>query len=641
MKNTRLRFKGFSLAEILLSMALFTMLITSVGVLANDAVRATKNSSERIVASQYLQEMSNALIQNKDNLWGAIISNTGIGPIHLTYNEGKYQFTPGSITKNGVTLSTTITDVYRDTNGNIVTSGGTLDTHTRSVLLLASWIDFLGLPNEISTVTYVSDWATLRLSQTSVADFETGTNNSTLVRNNAGGEVVLAPVLFADWCKPGLTQTTHDLPGQGIAKSLYVTQGNIYMGTGSNASGVSFARLSFTPVEPPVVSSLGTFDGYKTNAIFAESNYGYLATQTNSKEVVIVNMATSPYTEIGYFNPSVNSQGRGIYVNGSTGFVATDTRLYSFNLSAKTGARPVISYINLQGTVVDMFARGNYAYIALSNSVTELEIIDLSNPSSMRSIGKIDLNTQSAKTVYVNEAETRAYVGTTVSVTQPELFIVDVTSKTGTKYPFSSYDTKGMAPIDITAPEGANRVIVVGSGGSEQYQVVSLDNETKPVYCGGLALPQPPNAVFSMIETNGNAYSYIVTSEASTELRIIRGGPGGGNSQGQGYANEGEYISRIFDTNSATTQYYSLDWGGTIPASATVRIQVRASNTATLNGASWIGADGTSNTYFTSQQIMTLPAQLNNNRYFQYRVLFTSDTLSTPEFANFELTYQK
>lgn len=637
-----LRIKAFSLAELLLGMGLFALLVTSVASFSIDSVRASRNAGVKIVAAQKMQEISNALLLNKDNVWSSIVSNTNNGDLTFQFQDGSYVIQPGSSSEEGITIKFSIVPALRDVSGNIVQSGGTEDLHTRAVQIDASWIDFLGITNQVTSTFYISDWNVIKLRQSTQADFNLGTRDNTVITNVNGGEVTMETVVYADWCKPSLTQNMYDLPGQGIAKSISAKPGSVYMGTGSNSSGVSFARMSFVPSEPPVVSVMGIFDGYKTNAVFGEGNYAYLATQTNSKEIVILNVASTPYTEIGYFNPSVNSEGKGIFVNGSVGIMATTTRLYTFNLSAKTGARPVISYRTLRGTATDLFVRGNYAYVTLSNADTEMEILDITNPSSIQSVGWFDLNNAAATSVFVNEANTRAYVGTNAVSGQPEFFIVDIVNKIGNHTSIGSVETNGMSVVDIVVPENSNRAIIVGRNGTEQYQVATLDNETNPQYCGGLAVSGGVNAIAAVTESNGNVYSHVVTTNASSELRTIKGGPGGGSSSGYGYLPAAEFTSGVLDTESATSQYYTITLGTSLQANSSVRIQVRSSDTPTMTGSVWVGPDGTSATYFSSQGSASLPAVLNNKRYLQYKVYFTSDDgVHTSTLNDIEFTYQK
>ena len=297
------RVKAFSLVELLLSMGLFALLITAVASLSVDAVRATRNSGSKVIAAQRIQELSNALLLNKDQLWSSIVTNTNNGDKVLVYSGNTYVVQNGTKTDGEITVKLNIAYANRDVSGNIVQTGGTQDIHTRAITYSATWRDFLGVNNSVSSVQYLNDWNTSKWTQTTSADFNQGVNDKTVVTNTAGGEVQQESVVYADWCRPSLTQTSYDLPGQGIAKQVMANPGNIYMGTGSNSSGVAFARMSFVPSEPPVVTVLGTFDGYKTNSIFGEGNYAYLATQTNSKEVVILKCSHNALYRNWIFQP--------------------------------------------------------------------------------------------------------------------------------------------------------------------------------------------------------------------------------------------------------------------------------------------------------------------------------------------------
>ncbi|MFZ6021982.1 MAG: hypothetical protein ACOYT9_00745, partial [Patescibacteria group bacterium] len=127
-----------------------------------------------------------------------------------------------------------------------------------------------------------------------------------------------------------------------------------------------------------------------------------------------------------------------------------------------------------------------------------------------------------------------------------------------------------------------------------------------------------------------------------SELRTIKGGPGGGSSSGYGYLPVAEFTSSVLDTGSATTQYYTIDPGVSLQTNATIKFQVRSSDVATMTGSSWMGPDGTAVSYFTSQEAAVLPSLLNNKRFLQYKVFFTSeDGIHTSTLNDIEFTYQK
>ena len=107
--------------------------------------------------------------------------------------------------------------------------------------------------------------------------------------------------------------------------------------------------MTISNANPPVAAIARTFDGFKTNGVFGETNYAYLATDNNSKEIEIVNLTTNPYSEAGYFNAPGNDEGDSVFVAGNVGYMTDENKLYTFELSSKTGSRGQLGSVNLAG----------------------------------------------------------------------------------------------------------------------------------------------------------------------------------------------------------------------------------------------------------------------------------------------------
>ncbi len=636
------RKKAFSLFELILAMGLFSLVAYSLVTFTIDSVRFNENRWHKVQSGLLIQEMTNALLMNKNDLWQSVVSSTNTGAKHMEFSSNTYQIINGTQTSNGITTSFQIGDAYRDSNNQIVTSGGTIDVATRSVTMTTTWTDKFGSPGSVNSTIYISNWNTLSFSETTTADFNDGTNSLTYVDSTNGGEVRLETVVYADWCNPSITSSSYDLPGQGVAQAITAISGHAFVGTGSNASGLSFAHAVIDNNDPPNVTVPATFDGYKTNAVFGESNYGYVATDTNSKEVVIINIASTPYTESGYFDAPGNGSGLSIYVSNNKGYMISGSHLYIFDLSSKTGSRPLLGSALLTATGKKVVVNGNYAYVALSSSITQLQIIDISNPALPLVVGTAVVAGGQARDIYVNATATRAYLATAVSSTQKEFFILDISTKIGVIPTLGSYETNGMDPKGgIIVPDGYPRAIVVGTSG-EEYQVINTQTESAPVHCGGAQIDVGVNDIAAVVDLNGTAYSYILTASSSAELRIIKGGPGGGDpTTGQGYPTSGNYTSNVLDTNASMTTFYTAKWTPQIPSGGDIKLQIRAGNTSNLSSLSWIGPDGTGSTYFTTNTGQYLPNSINNNRYIQYKIYFTSNKLTTPVFQDVKINYQK
>jgi hypothetical protein len=614
--------------------------VGSVASFSTAAFRTNANARIRVEVSGYIREMSNALQLIKDNSWASIAEIPLDTQKHLAFSNGQYTIADGAEVKNGIAMSFIVSAVYRDVNRQIVENGGTLDPHSKRITFTAAWTDVLEIPLTMSSRVIINDWNTKRWRETLQSEFSQGTNDLTVVTNNVDGEVQMESVLYADWCNPAWTMTTSDLPGNGVAQALTTIPNEVFAGTGQNASGLSFIDIGLDESNPPIVSVLGTFDGYKTNDVFGENNFAYLATDTNFKEVVIVDILNAPFHLEGYFDVPGNGNASAVSVSGNTGFAVAGSKLYAFDLTAKTGSRLQLgSAFNLAGTGKTIKISGQYAYVVTTSTSKQLQIINISNPASMTEAAWAQVDGNGGTDVFISDDTNRAYLTTAVSTTKKELFILDISTKSGARPTLSSYETNGMSPRGVARVSDL-RLIVVGTSG-EEYQVVNIENELSPVRCGGMNNDLGIYDVVPHTNLTGNAYSYIVTGDPANEFRIIRGGPGGhGGQNGQGYAPNGSFTSRVFDTGSSLSYYYYIEWDETIPANSDLRFQVRAGNSPDLSMVPWIGPDGTSGTYFTTFNGETLPSLLNLNRYIQFKAYYSSDTVGTPVLSEFRITYQ-
>ncbi len=416
-----------------------------------------------------------------------------------------------------------------------------LDPSKKKITVTVSWSNVL--PVSMTSSFILSRWKNISSSLTA---------SGTLVNQGNG-----------DWCAPSLSlhidplnpdRDGLDLPKNGVANAISAFQfgSNVQIagGTGDNASGVSYANVQVTdPASPatPSASIAGTFDGFKTNDVFTEQNYAYLATDTNSKEVEIIdltNISGGKYAEAGYFNAPGNGNAMSVATSGNIGYAIDGTRLYDFDLTSKSGSRPVIDAdgLNLPGTGNKMIIFGQRAYITTTSTSAQLVVVDISNSSNLTIKRQFSLDGQGGKAVYLNQTGTRAYVATGQSASQKELFTVNIDETTpgwltlpSSSLVTASYDTNGMDPKGVIVIQNFPRAIVVGTG-AEEYQVLrtideATGNETLS-HCGGLQIDTGVNGVATVFTAAQRAYSYIITGDSTTELKIIEGGPGGGGSGG-------------------------------------------------------------------------------------------------------------
>lgn len=632
--------RGQALVELLIALAFASILLPGLitGLVASREGKAQEK--ERIQATGLMEEAEEALRVIRETNWQEI-SNNGI--FYPQTTSSSWQLVAGSETISGFTRQITLSDVYRDSTGKIVSTGGTLDPSTKKAQVNVSWNT--PYASSVTSSIYLTRYLNNAIfTQTTVSDFNSGTPTGTIVTNTNGGEVTLGAGGGSDWCTPNLSIGAVDLPKNGVANAVYAIEGKAFAGTGDNASGISYATINIDGADPPQATVSGTFDGYKTNdGIFGEANYAYLATDNNAKEVVIVDLTrlvNGKYVEAGYFNAPGNGNGLSVSVSGNIGFMTDGANhLYTFDLSSKNGSRPQLGSITLSGTGNRIYVAGGYVFVA-ETGPTQLQIIEVENGGRNLEIeGYAQVQGLGGKDIYVNSTGTRAYLATSTSSTQREFFIINVSNKEGSRPTIGSYEANGMNPEGLNVVTG-NKAILVGIGG-EEYQVINITNESNPARCGGLNIDSGVNGVASVIEGDGDTFSYIITGDATSEFKIIEGGPGGQ------FANNGTFTSGFFDAGQSVA-YNRIIPNLEEPIGTNLELQVAVASAVdnSCQNASYffVGPDGTANTFFATASAIPFlnngQGYVNPGRCFKYKGFFsTNDNSAAPILNDVTVNY--
>jgi len=654
---------GQSLIEIILVMGLSAIIFPALltGLISSREGKAQQ--AQRTQAVYLLNETIDTVRSVRERGWAGFAVN---GTFHPVESGPIWTLSAGEDTVNGFTRRIIISDVNRDPQaiGPIVTIGGVLDPSSKKVEVTISWETprTSSVTNTLYMTRYLDNDG---IVQTTVADFSSGTLVNTAIPNPpiTDGEVILgAGGGGGDWCNPSKSIAEVDLPKSGVANAIMAIEGTVFAGTGDNASGVSFAKVPLVGDPPTSATVAATFDGYKTNTVFGEANYAYLGTDNNFKEVVIMDLTqfsdpptNSKYKEIGSINVPGNSNGDGIYVLSNKAYVLAGTKLYIFDITTRSGAHSTelnTGGLSLSGTgkkvLVAVSSDGEtYAYIATSSTSNQFQIVKVTNASSPVVVGQITLGTsQSGVDVYVNTQNLtldRAYFATSYSSGKSDFFIVNISTKTNPTIVGNGYNTNGMSPKGITVVTG-NKAVIVGTGGTNQYQVITISNETNPTSCASLQYSTGVYGVASVLQSNGYAYSYIITGDSAAELKIILGGAGGGSS----YASAGTFTSSIIDAGH-TVSFNRFDPVFLQPSQTTIGFQVAVAEavgeSCTDAIYKFIGpgfTDAPTDVFATGSAIPLLNSgsYRNPGRCFKYKTYFTStDSTQTPELDSFTINY--
>ncbi len=266
---------------------------------------------------------------------------------------------------------------------------------------------------------------------------------------------------------------------------------------------------------------------------------------------------------------------------------------------------------------------------------------------------------ESGQAVYVKPDGSRAYISSVNDTSFKEFFTINTSNKSSLSLvggyasnpPCTNgggYEAGGMDPRQsVVVSLAENRAIVVGVdaiGGenSEEYQVLDLANEGTPTKCGGMNVDQGIYGIASVKELDGDAYSYIITGDGASELKIIQGGPDGN------FQEAGSYESATFDAGYQTA-FNRYSASSNVPANTELKYQFAVADpvSGSCSGVafSYTGPDGSPTSYYTATSSALF---LNNDgagyenpgRCMRYKAFFSTTNYNTsPTLSDMTVNY--
>lgn len=362
----------------------------------------------------------------------------------------------------------------------------------------------------------------------------------------------------------------------------------------------------------------GNIELFATNHIdgvtVGGNNYIYVAVGAGTNpEFAIVNATSVPD---GGSSPSISNTSCGRISGGNAGW----KRISSYDFNSTSGTEEAANSVYAA-------ADGARAYISSNGGID----------------GNGDLEPDSKQWYIINTANksSPAFLSGSPS-----------TGATSGFYEATSTADLQLYPRRSLTVLNKSRAVLVGSDGvsdgndAREYQVLNIDNEATPLYCGGLNFNQGFNDLTSVSEADGDNYVYMVANTVDKQLKVIEGGPDTGL-----YLTPGTYESPVVDVGgSAALNRFS--GAVSLPASTNIRVQVASA--APVGGScssasySYIGPDGTNGTFFTpvgstvsaSMPVGTYGGYTNPNQCFRYKVFMeTTDTNQTPVLYDMGVNY--
>lgn len=367
------------LIEILIVIAISAIMLPALLTGLFSSTQGKAQQGQRVQAIALMKEAEEVVRNVRNQGWSTFATN---GVYHPLISGSTWNFASGSEAVNGLTRTITVSDVYRDSSGVIVPSGGSLDPSTKKVYIQVTW----GEPytSSVDSTIYVTRYLQNTAStQTSVSDFSTGTFATTETANILGGEITLSTNTKGKWCSPAFSSATITLPDgppvavAATASATFITNPNqAFVATAPTiTTSIKMSHITVAAdIDPPTTSLRGKFtldptqysapglvpsspgldNSFKTNAIkyYKSSSgkmYALIATTKPDREVIAIlvddNNSSNDNTNSGEYQDYVN----GIYKY----WTYFNTAMYNTSGSYDTG------YLSPSSNAADTGGDGN------------------------------------------------------------------------------------------------------------------------------------------------------------------------------------------------------------------------------------------------------------------------------------------
>lgn len=475
---------GFSLVEVLLAIAIFALISTSIIYLLIDAGNANQQNRDRIVASALAEEGLEATRTIRDASWTNMIA----GNYGLTKDDDRWQFfgqsdiDPTNRFVRQISISKINDDRFQITS-------------------TVTWQAMLGFESSVSTVTYLTQW----------------------------NKITVPPP--PDWHEPEIVGTVgiYNLVGNKNPTDVFVLGNYAYLVTEeSNANDPEFFIFDVSDVTRPTLVGKTKIGG-KIGAVYVVGNYAYLATNIDDSELTVVKVSdpTNP-TIIARLNTPGNKNGNDVFVLDRYAYLVTESNpsnseFYIFDVTDPEN--PVTTPIGkvelgVQGNTV--YVSGDYAYVGTDGNDQEIIMINVSEKTSPTVVKTYDHpGPGDISQIYLNGSSLYLTVSADASPS-PNFAILHIDSTNPADIQitqvggFSSDKSLYSLAINISG----NRAFVVGASDQKEFRALNISDPSQPVEFSAVDLPDTAvSAVY-----NG-AYVFVASIANNNELIIIGPGP--------------------------------------------------------------------------------------------------------------------
>lgn len=452
---------GFSLVEVLLSSAVFVLLVTALVGVYLYGQEATAIAGNRARAALLAEEGLEAVRNIRDAGFSNLV-------------DGNYGL---STTSNQWNLSTA-----RDTNGifsrEIAISS--IDSKRKTVTANITWQQNPERTGSLSLTTQLTNWLI------------------------AGDGV--------KWDRAFLSGSL-ELSKKKDSVKIQVSDKYAYLIRSNSTDNFMVIDISI-PDSPSFISTISVA-GTPTN-LFIFDNYAYITSNDNAEELQIIDISNpSSPTIVSSYDAPGNADANGVYVEGTTAYLVRANQkskeFEAIDISNPTSPAE-LGILDLGATGYEIVVSEKYAFIVSSSNTQELQVVDVSDPTSMLIVGSLNLSGN-------NDATTISLSRESLFIGQGKNFItVNITVP---KEPVLLGELGVSGNInDISLDLAGNYIFLADQDSSAEFQVVDITTLATPILSTMVDITAV-SPLFGVAYSSINDRVYGVGQSNSQELAVF------------------------------------------------------------------------------------------------------------------------
>ncbi len=426
------RVAGFSLAEVLLAVAVFGVIVAGLGGALIYGRASADNANDRQLAMMLADEGIDAA----RNIGGAAYTNLVDSTYGLSKSGGTWAFS-GSSDVNGIytrQVSVATAAANRKTITSTVTwpQAGSTTGSVTVISQLMNWAAAIkSWANAIQVGSTAATGATggLRIAVQGKYAYMvrsiSGSNNFIVIDiSTPSAPAVVATKSFANTptyvavsgnyayvttsstsaalqvidittpTNPTLVKTLTYSAGTSTSRAVTINGNYAYLIRGNDSTT---GANEFNVVDVTTPASATIVGGYNNNIamseIYASGNFAYVATTSTSQEMLVINVTTPTAPALAAtYNPATTLTALSITGYGNTVLLGMSTTLDAINITTPTA--PVrLGTFTAAGTIndIDTDATHQYALVGTASTTGEFQVVNIGTPASMTLAKTLDV----------------------------------------------------------------------------------------------------------------------------------------------------------------------------------------------------------------------------------------------------------